>query len=387
VLLAVEHSHEPSRAPSAATAFSVVLVLASPELLRQTFRLIPAGAELRATSERYFDLATALAREATLWQGHLIQLAYHLSFIVALGLFAAAATRRPAPGSRRRWVRDAALAAAMLAALQRGLMILADLWVFSGPFRWERSLRGGLRAALLSLFLVLLARFWSRTWFLPAALALYVASPTPKPWNSVDHHQPIAQSASANFAPQVASVTERFGLSIEQVRIWKEERCRGGAAGTGGSSVVVISSGCLSRRDLKALIAHEAAHVVLGHNEVVLRDHALRSLALAMLMALALEWSRRRGWFSSPFLLCALLFAVKIGGSSALEFGTDALRRARELEADASGAAVVGIDEMVEWLRGVPSDIGNDPFQSPPQEWAHSHPCALRRIEALERLR
>lgn len=168
--------------------------------------------------------------------------------------------------------------------------------------------------------------------------------------------------------------------SMPKVGIYPDNDVNAFAAGSGPKNAVVsFSQGLIdrcTRRELMAIAAHEVAHIA---------NNDMRRMQYAWSFQNALTWymmfERARTF--------ARWFVSTIG-----ELAIMRLSRKREFWADATAAALLGPEPMIEALRRLQGDPIEPPasklayarmmIRSHPREWMSTHPSIQQRIEALE---
>lgn len=169
--------------------------------------------------------------------------------------------------------------------------------------------------------------------------------------------------------------------AMPQVGIYPDQDMNAFAAGSGRKKAVVsFSRGLIDRctsRELMAIAAHEVAHIA---------NNDMRRMQYAWSFQNALTWymmfERARTF--------ARWFVSTLGELMILR-----LSRKREFWADATAAALLGPEPMIEALRRLEGDTVEPPasrlayarlmIRSHPREWFSTHPPIDKRIEALER--
>lgn len=164
------------------------------------------------------------------------------------------------------------------------------------------------------------------------------------------------------------------------VGIYPDEDINAFAAGSGPKKAVVsFSQGLIDRctsRELLAIAAHELAHIA---------NNDMRRMQYAWSFQNALTWymmfERGRVW--ARWMLSTIGEMLIMG-----------LSQKREFWADATAAAIVGKEPMIEALRRLQSDLAQPSasrlayarmmIRSNPKEWFSTHPSLLSRIAALE---
>jgi len=169
--------------------------------------------------------------------------------------------------------------------------------------------------------------------------------------------------------------------AMPQVGVYPDQDINAFAAGSGPRKAVVsFSQGLLdtcTNRELLAIAAHELAHI--ANNDMRRMQYAW-SFQNALTWYMLFEGARATvRWFLSTLGEVLIL----------------RLSRKREFWADATSAALLGKEPMIEALRRLDGDPIEPPasklayarlmIRSNPKEWLSTHPTIENRIEALER--
>jgi heat shock protein HtpX len=179
----------------------------------------------------------------------------------------------------------------------------------------------------------------------------------------------------------VRGISDQLKLPLPQVGVFPDTNLNAFAAGSGPDNAVVsFSKGILALPDdeLRAVAAHEMAHIAN-------RDMRRMQLAVSFQNALTFYMA----WTRSGQLLTRWLLGM-IAEMMVLD-----LSRRREYWADATAAALVGKEPMINALRR----LGGDPVEpsaerlayarlmirANPKSWFSTHPTIPDRIEAIER--
>jgi heat shock protein HtpX len=171
--------------------------------------------------------------------------------------------------------------------------------------------------------------------------------------------------------------------AMPKVGIYPDKDINAFAAGAGRTKAVVsFSQGLIdrcSRRELMAIAAHEVAHIA---------NNDMRRMQFAWSFQNALTWYMM---FERARSFVRWILGT-VGEMMILR-----LSRKREYWADATAAALLGPEPMIEALRRLGSDTVEPPasklayakmmIRSHPKEWWSTHPTIENRIEALEQAR
>ena len=294
-----------------------------------------------------------------------------------------------------------------------GMLGLALVWLAQLPFGiaqlwWERrhdvadqdyvtfviddflGLGGTFIFVSLALLVVMaLARPLPRLWWVPGAavfvgLALLLAFVSPYLLPDVHPLRPAGLAADAERLARAQKV-EDTEVSVQRVRRFTDEP-NAGALGIGPTRRVVLWDTLLDKRfsrpELRAVLAHEFAHVARDH---ILRDvawFALFALPAALLIFAA---TRGRGGMARPEAVPVALFALVLLQLVASPLTSGASRQL-EREADWEALKATGDPKgAIELFR----DLGVSARQRPdPPGWivtlSHSHPPLMERIRMAE---
>jgi heat shock protein HtpX len=178
----------------------------------------------------------------------------------------------------------------------------------------------------------------------------------------------------------VHGMARELGLPMPKVGVYPDEDINAFAAGSGPKKAVVsFSRGLLDRctcRELLAIAAHELAHIA---------NNDMRRMQYAWSFQNALTWymmfERARSFVRWLLSTIGEILILK-------------LSRKREYWADATAAALLGPEPMIEALRRLDSDPIEPPasklayarlmIRSNPKEWFSTHPTIANRVSALE---
>jgi len=161
---------------------------------------------------------------------------------------------------------------------------------------------------------------------------------------AASHAKPVEE----HQLPQVYAIVRRLGMQAEMPmpRIYLIDSPQPNAFATGRNpkhAAVAVTSGILqimSNEELEAVLAHEISHV---------RNRDILISSIAAMMAAALSMIARFAFFfggggrdrNNPMGAVGALAALIVGPIAAM-FIRFAISRAREYQADASGAAITG---------------------------------------------
>lgn len=330
------------------------------------------------------------------------QLLAAVATLVALGLYAARGAR---------FARESA-AGRIGTGMLLGMLGLGFVWLAQLPFGlaalwWERkhdiSSQGYLEWAIdnflsvggaflfisLALLIVMaLAGVWRRGWWLPAAPALVAVSllfAFVQPYLIPDL-DPLRDPQLAADARQLAA---EEGVSGTTVRVQNTHNLGGGpnaeAAGIGPSQRVILWDTLLEsfrRAEVRAVLAHEFAHLSRDHILKAFAWMALVGLPLAFLVALT---TRRRGGLFEPAAVPLAIFVVV-----ALLFLMSPLQRAfsQRLEAEADWVSLETTRDPGATQELFRRFVRVALVQPDPPGWAglllDTHPSIMERIEMAE---
>lgn len=179
----------------------------------------------------------------------------------------------------------------------------------------------------------------------------------------------------------VTTLAAKVGLPPPQVGIYPDLALNAFAAGSSPEKAVVsFSRGLVDQfppRELLAIAAHEVAHIA---------NNDMRRMQMATSFQKALTWYL--GWTDRGQAFACWVLGI-VG-----EIMLKRLSRSREYWADATAAALVGKEPMVNALRR----LGGDPVEPSAEHWSYArmmirangrtvfstHPSIEERIEALE---
>ena len=179
----------------------------------------------------------------------------------------------------------------------------------------------------------------------------------------------------------VSALATKVNLPPPQVGIYPDKALNAFAAGSSPEKAVVsFSRGLVDQlpaRELLAIAAHEVAHIA---------NNDMRRMQMATSFQKALTWYL--GWTDRGQTIARWVLGI-VG-----EIMLKRLSRSREYWADATAAALVGKEPMVNALRR----LGGDPIEPSAEHWSYArmmirangrtvfstHPSIEERIEALE---
>jgi STE24 endopeptidase len=322
--------------------------------------------------------------------------------LVALGIYAV-----KGPG----FVRESA-AGRIGTGMLLGMLGLGFVWLAQLPFGlaelwWERRYdvsdlgyvawiinyflaAGGefLFISLAMLIVMALTGLWRRAWWIvaaPALVAVVLAFAFVQPYLIPDQH-PVHDAAIAADAEKLAA---EEGIPGTTVRV-QDTRNLGGApnaeaAGLGPTQRVILWDTLLERfprQEVRAVLAHEFAHLSKHHLWKSFGFMALLALPIALIVALV---TRRRGGLYEPTAVPLAIFVV-----AALLFLTLPLQTAftRRMEAEADWVALNTTHEPGA-MKGLFERLGRLARAQPdPPGWDQflfgDHPSIIQRIEMTQ---